>query len=375
MGAPDFPLTVLGPDGTQVSTTLQALRVAGQPSVLDFFAPWCATCPAAARRLEELAAGEYAGRCLFLLVCVDGEEEAARAFASAHGISTCVVSFVDADELPEEYRVSGLPHHVLIGSDGVVVRNYEVSLPADLDAALAAKATPAAVAPGAPISRISAAYRVLENLSGAFSVEVQVPEARAFYGFQIAMENIHSETYFPADRAVHQGQRGEDEGSQCDPHDARRRREGEVGRAVDERGEQLRRATRGLRRRGGRPLQRLLLRHLLVEEAGSDARADLLQRADLEGRRSACRICLPALWDAPAQVARGRGARDHPRSSARGAGVHLRGAILRPDRHEQRPHDRVHRVRGRPTSRGAWAFENVQQQEPLRLDGADLPAG
>merc|ERR1712032_451435 len=36
---------------------------------------------------------------------------------------------------------------------------------------------------------------VLENLSGAFSVEVQLPEARAFYGFQIAMENIHSETY------------------------------------------------------------------------------------------------------------------------------------------------------------------------------------
>jgi len=36
---------------------------------------------------------------------------------------------------------------------------------------------------------------VLENLSGRFSTEIQVPEARAFYGFQIAMENIHSETY------------------------------------------------------------------------------------------------------------------------------------------------------------------------------------
>jgi len=36
---------------------------------------------------------------------------------------------------------------------------------------------------------------VLENLSGQFSLEVQIPEARAFYGFQIAMENIHSETY------------------------------------------------------------------------------------------------------------------------------------------------------------------------------------
>jgi len=36
---------------------------------------------------------------------------------------------------------------------------------------------------------------VLENLGSSFSVEIQIPEARAFYGFQIAMENIHSETY------------------------------------------------------------------------------------------------------------------------------------------------------------------------------------
>mmetsp|Transcript_72552 Transcript_72552/g.156911 ORF Transcript_72552/g.156911 Transcript_72552/m.156911 type:complete len:351 (+) Transcript_72552:78-1130(+) len=36
---------------------------------------------------------------------------------------------------------------------------------------------------------------VLENLAGNFSTEIQIPEARAFYGFQMAMENIHSETY------------------------------------------------------------------------------------------------------------------------------------------------------------------------------------
>merc|ERR1712007_14562 len=36
---------------------------------------------------------------------------------------------------------------------------------------------------------------VLENLGGRFATEIQIPEARAFYGFQIAMENIHSETY------------------------------------------------------------------------------------------------------------------------------------------------------------------------------------
>ena len=36
---------------------------------------------------------------------------------------------------------------------------------------------------------------VLENLAQRFMGEVQLAEARAFYGFQIAMENIHSETY------------------------------------------------------------------------------------------------------------------------------------------------------------------------------------
>jgi ribonucleoside-diphosphate reductase subunit M2 len=34
-----------------------------------------------------------------------------------------------------------------------------------------------------------------ENLSSNFTTEVTVPEARCFYGFQIAVENIHSETY------------------------------------------------------------------------------------------------------------------------------------------------------------------------------------
>lgn len=36
---------------------------------------------------------------------------------------------------------------------------------------------------------------VNENLVERFSGEVQIPEARCFYGFQIMMENVHSETY------------------------------------------------------------------------------------------------------------------------------------------------------------------------------------
>ncbi|CEF70061.1 Ribonucleoside-diphosphate reductase subunit M2 [Strongyloides ratti] len=50
------------------------------------------------------------------------------------------------------------------------------------------------------ISRVLAFFAasdgiVNENLVERFSKEVQIPEARFFYGFQIAMENIHSEMY------------------------------------------------------------------------------------------------------------------------------------------------------------------------------------
>ena len=50
------------------------------------------------------------------------------------------------------------------------------------------------------ISRVLAFFAasdgiVNENLVQRFSTEVQVAEARSFYGFQIMMENIHSETY------------------------------------------------------------------------------------------------------------------------------------------------------------------------------------
>jgi hypothetical protein len=38
---------------------------------------------------------------------------------------------------------------------------------------------------------------VAENLAGRFMTEIQIPEARMFYGFQIAIENIHSVRRLP----------------------------------------------------------------------------------------------------------------------------------------------------------------------------------
>ena len=36
---------------------------------------------------------------------------------------------------------------------------------------------------------------VLENLGTRFMSEIQIPEAKCFYGFQMMIENVHSETY------------------------------------------------------------------------------------------------------------------------------------------------------------------------------------
>merc|ERR1719316_1391774 len=133
--APDLKLEVVGEAGEARQASLSSLRGA-KTAVLDFFAPWCKSCPSAAKRLEELATTARRERCLFLIVCVDGGVEGAREFAKMHGIEKCVVAAVVDEDETDAYAVQGLPHHVLIDPNGVVVKNYEVSLPADLDAVL-----------------------------------------------------------------------------------------------------------------------------------------------------------------------------------------------------------------------------------------------
>jgi len=271
--APDFDVEVSQADGAKSRSSLATLRPDGHALIIDFFAPWCKACPAAAQKLEELAAGAYGDKCAFVLVCVDGDIDEAKQWATDHGIQKCVVTSVVDDDDPKLYQVRGLPHHTLVDRAGIVVKNYTVDLPGDLEACLHTKSevSPAIVGTVAPLSLVSQEFReleksdpllkenprrwvmfpiqypevwemykkheasfwtaeeidlsqdmkdwdtlseseqhfvkhvlaffaasdgiVLENLAGQFSTEVQIPEARAFYGFQMAMENIHSETY------------------------------------------------------------------------------------------------------------------------------------------------------------------------------------
>lgn len=269
--AVDFPISLNVEGGVQQTTILKIQN--GKPLCVDFFAPWCDSCPAAAQKLSKFSA-EFGDRCQFLLLCVDGSTETAFEFAKLHGVSNCLVASVDDADMPAEYGVSGLPHHCLLDSQGLIFKNGGVELPGDLKEVIDSTTCVTALSRAslaAPVSRVSAQYQqlektdpllmenpkrfvmfpiqypqvwemykkheasfwtaeeidlsqdnrdwetlstseqhfvkhvlaffaasdgiVLENLGSTFATEIQIPEARAFYGFQIAMENIHSETY------------------------------------------------------------------------------------------------------------------------------------------------------------------------------------
>eukprot|EP00927_Polykrikos_kofoidii_P048427 TRINITY_DN426_c0_g1_i5.p1 TRINITY_DN426_c0_g1~~TRINITY_DN426_c0_g1_i5.p1 ORF type:complete len:522 (-),score=88.30 TRINITY_DN426_c0_g1_i5:514-2025(-) len=274
---PDVEVSILTHGSTNTTKIeLSSLQKRGNALLIDFFAPWCKACPKAAQQLESFAVSETAdgaiSNCQFLLVCVDGDADDAREFASKNSITRCQVATIEDDILPQALSVTGLPHLALISPDGTIARNYDVSLPRDLKAIFEQQNSQSSktIEP-APISRVSAEYRafeaedpllmdnprrfvmfpiqypqvwemykkheasfwtaeeidlsqdnkdwdnlthheqhfikhilaffaasdgiVLENIASQFATEVQIPEARAFYGFQLAMENIHSETY------------------------------------------------------------------------------------------------------------------------------------------------------------------------------------
>ena len=77
-------------------------------------------------------AGEYAGKVNFLLLNLQGTNEA-KEYAESKGLSKCPHG---AAQAPSEYGVQYIPHKVLIGKDGNIIKNYEGFQWSDIDGAL-----------------------------------------------------------------------------------------------------------------------------------------------------------------------------------------------------------------------------------------------
>merc|ERR1719159_579686 len=117
---------------------------------------------------------------------------------------------------------------------------------------------------------------VLENLAGQFSCEVQAPEARAFYGFQMMMENIHSETY---SLLIEQYVRDPVEKDRI--FDAIHTMPAVSAKAAWAVQWMNRHNSFAERLVAFAAVERILLRHLLAQEARSHARLNFLERAHL----------------------------------------------------------------------------------------------
>lgn len=80
------------------NTNFSELMAAGQPLLIDFWAPWCGPCRMMAPVIDELA-GEYEGRVI---------------------VAKCNVD--DADDLAAQFNIRNIPTLVLLKDGGLVER-------------------------------------------------------------------------------------------------------------------------------------------------------------------------------------------------------------------------------------------------------------
>lgn len=107
--------------------------------VVDFYTNWCTECPKAAKQVSGLATGDASGKTGYMIVNLEGDEDAAKEFVQKHSVSNKVVSCtIDDDELPADFEVKGIPHKLVVESGVVTMNGTDV----DLEALPFASSTP-----------------------------------------------------------------------------------------------------------------------------------------------------------------------------------------------------------------------------------------
>ncbi len=116
--APTFALPRADGSGT---TSLAALTADRKVVLIDFWATWCGPCEQTMPMLKRLYAKHHDAGFEIVSVNTDGGPDAPRlamAYRQSHGLPFPVV--VDTEGVAEQYKVTAIPHMVLIDRDGKV---------------------------------------------------------------------------------------------------------------------------------------------------------------------------------------------------------------------------------------------------------------
>ena len=92
---------------------LASLADADEPTLLWFWAPWCAVCNGEAPKIERLASE-------LNVVAIGGRDDAANgpAFVERHDLRTPTVLFDESMASWQHYRIPGQPGAILLDTDG-----------------------------------------------------------------------------------------------------------------------------------------------------------------------------------------------------------------------------------------------------------------
>lgn len=119
---PDFQLPRIGEAG-QIGpdeVSLRALR--GKAVVIDFWETWCRPCHDAMPVIDRLAVRHADQGVVFLSVCSDGTRQAAEARRLVDELAPHALLVADSGATADRYGVGTIPHLVVIGRDGSIVR-------------------------------------------------------------------------------------------------------------------------------------------------------------------------------------------------------------------------------------------------------------
>jgi thiol-disulfide isomerase/thioredoxin len=119
--APDISLRQIDPT-TGAASEFRLSAEHGHPVLLDFWATWCGPCKQSMPILERIYANQKARGLRAIAINISDDEPTTRAFAARMKLQMPIG--LDSGDAAAAYRVSTIPHLVLVGSDGEIKRVF-----------------------------------------------------------------------------------------------------------------------------------------------------------------------------------------------------------------------------------------------------------